>query len=168
MKHYVVIFILCTVSFMTVQAQQPKCNGKDLIVSLSKGTLNKVKPTETQAKVKAKLPCFTGETEDGAGFNYNGGIFYLKHDFFFYTFYDFIEIRNEFKGKFDKFNPLGASSETIIKELGTPTVKEEFYWLYKQKYGTLRLDIDEEGNCFELAIHAKSVDEVKKFMDEQH
>lgn len=50
-------------------------------------------------KVKEKFPFFTGATEDGAGYNCGGGVFFLDHDFYFYTGRDYLEIRNDFRAK---------------------------------------------------------------------
>jgi len=78
------------------KAFPPGCD--QLLFDTNKGTINGLGPTAEWDEIKARLPCFTGTTEEGLGYNYGGGIFYTNHDFYFYTFRDFIEVRSNFKG----------------------------------------------------------------------
>ncbi len=84
----------------------------NLYFDLKKGTLNGLKPDAPMYLVKSKLPCFTGETEEGSDINYGGGVFYLNHDFYFYTHKDYIEVRRNFKGKLSA-DILGKSKSQV-------------------------------------------------------
>ncbi|MDF7775486.1 hypothetical protein P1X14_09520 [Sphingomonas sp. AOB5] len=73
-----------------------KC--RPLTVDVLKGTVNGLGPATPLAKVKKKLPCFTGGTPEGDLFNYGGGSFYRDHNLYFYTYLRFIEVRAPFNG----------------------------------------------------------------------
>ena len=79
--------------------------------------MNGVPATASMDKAKVAFPCFTGETEEGADFNCGGGVYFLKHDFYFYTHKDFIEVRTGYTGKMSK-PVLGLKKEELIKLLG--------------------------------------------------
>jgi hypothetical protein len=63
---------------------------------LVRGTLNGVAPTASMDEVKRRLPCSTGELEETSEMNFGGGVFFLDHDFFFYTGRNYIEVRRHF------------------------------------------------------------------------
>jgi hypothetical protein len=130
-----------------------------LVADLKKGILNGLKPTASQEKVKEKLPCFTGDTEDYSDFNCGGGVFYLDHDFFFYSGNDYIEFRKNFKGKLS-LPLLGLSKAAAIKKAAmgkaVRTQKEgktEYIFL-KTNYGCLMLKI-EGSKVATVAMYAK-------------
>jgi hypothetical protein len=49
-------------------------------------------------EVKRRLPCFTGESAETSEMNFGGGVFFLDHDFYFYTGRNYIEVRARFPG----------------------------------------------------------------------
>ena len=69
------------------------------------------------ASVKAKLPCFTGDSEEGVEMNCSGGVFYINHNFFCCTGRDYIEMRRKFTGKLS-IPIFGLSKDAAIKKLG--------------------------------------------------
>jgi hypothetical protein len=130
-----------------------------LVADVKKGTLNGLKPTATQEQVKEKLPCFTGDTKDGSDFNCGGGVFYLDHDFFYYTGNDYIEFRKNFKGKLS-IPLLGLSKAAAVKKAGmgkavrTEKEGDTEYVFLKTTYGCLMLKI-EDGKVVKVAMYAK-------------
>lgn len=72
---------------------------KSLFYDVKKGTLDGLPPNLTREEVKREFPCYTGETEDGITANYGGGVFFNNHNFYFYTYLRYLEIRDGFKGK---------------------------------------------------------------------
>ncbi len=84
-------------------AAQPREAGTSpcarLVFDLRTGTLNGLAPATAMAKVKRRLPCFTGETTEGEVANHGGGVFFLNDDFYFYTYLRFIELRAGFSGE---------------------------------------------------------------------
>ncbi len=91
-------------------------NCDNLIADLKKGTLHGITPGDNMATIKSKLPCYTGETEEGEEINCGGGVFYLKHHFFCYSGRDYIEMRRKFTGKLS-IPVFGLSKEQAIKVL---------------------------------------------------
>lgn len=133
-----------------------------LSVNLNSGKLNGLKPTAAMETVKKKLPCYTGESEETGLFNCGGGVFYIKDDFYFYTYRDYIEIRNRFSGSIQP-NLLGMYKNDIKSRLAEPDKELDGgrVWLYSKHYGTLRVNFDLEGKCVEIGIHAVPVDKVQ-------
>jgi hypothetical protein len=129
-----------------------------LVADLKRGTLNGLKPTATQEQVKAKLPCFTGDSEDGGAFNCGGGVFFLNNDFFCYTGRDYIELRKKYNGKLS-IPVLGLTKAAAIKKLGmgkaVRTEKDEDteFLFFKTAYGCVRLNIV-AGKVDEVAMHS--------------
>ncbi len=133
----------------------------ELFLDFKTGMLNGVPAVATMDHVKTTFPCFTGETEEGSENNCGGGIFFLKHDFYFYTHSDFIEVRKGFTGKMSKpvFN---LSKEKLISLVGTPDdiLKHEntffdevlYVYQYSKKWGTLSF-IEKEGKIVEINLH---------------
>ena len=120
--------------FLSTQVSFSQCDN--LYFDAVEGTVNGVDPTASMSEVKSKLPCFTGETEEGGVFNYGGGIFFLNHDFYFYTYQNFIDIRKGFKGRmsFDFFN---NSQKKIEKYLGRKMTKlKTIRGIYTPKTGS--------------------------------
>lgn len=131
-------------------------------VNLNTGKLNGIKPTASMATVKKKLPCYTGDSEEGGFANCGGGVFYISDDFYFYTFRDYIEIRSRFIGNIQPYvlglykSDIKAKLLTADKELDGGRV-----WLYTKPYGTLRLNFSAEGKCIEIGIHNATIDKVE-------
>jgi hypothetical protein len=152
------LFIACLL-FTTAVLAQP-C--KKLFVDLKNGTLNRLKPTDPQEKIKAKLPCSTGETEDGSEYNCGGGVFYIKHDFYCYTGKDYIEFRKKFKGKLSisllgitKAKALLLLKKLFGKPVRTETEGDTELLFFNTVYGSLRINI-QGGKVVLVAIHSQS------------
>lgn len=137
----------------------------NLVVNLKKGTLNGLKPTAGQEQVKEKLPCFTGDSEDGGDFNCGGGVFFLNNDFFYYTGRDYIEMRSHFNGKLS-IPVLGLTKAEAIKKLGmgkpvrTEKDGDTQYLFFKTAYGCIRLNIA-DGRVEQVAMHSMPAAKVK-------
>jgi hypothetical protein len=154
--------VMALALLISLGAQAQDCGT--LVVNLKKGTLNGVKPTATQEQVKGKLPCFTGDTEEGGDMNCGGGVFYLNNDFFCYTGRDYIEIRKRFNGKLS-VPVLGMAKAGALQKLGmgkpvrTETDGEKTFVFLKTRYGCLVLTVTSD-KVTQLAMHAKAADKV--------
>ncbi|MEZ4688010.1 MAG: hypothetical protein R3B47_18700 [Bacteroidia bacterium] len=132
-----------------------------LAVDLDQGTLNGLNGAASMDEVKKQLPCFTGETEEGSSFNCGGGLFYLDHDFYFYTHRNYIEIRKDFKGTMSQ-DMLGKSMSELGGAFSKPDKEKEYestfsgtvtnYYEYRKKWGTLVIVIEDEA-VIEVALH---------------
>lgn len=160
----VLICIFLLASFNYANASDNGC--EKLVVNLKKGRLNKTKPTASQDEIKSMFPCFTGSTEEGGAFNCGGGVFFLDHDFYFYTARDYLEIRSGFKGTV-KGDWLKKSASDLTKTFGDP-VREEVYGektirFYKTKYGCLRFVVVND-EIIEIGIHYQPAKDVELCM----
>lgn len=136
---------------------------KNLEADLKKGTLNGVSPAASMKEVKSKLPCFTGDSsEEDSIMNCGGGVFYLNHDFFFYTGRNYIEIRKNFKGKLSA-ETLNQPWSKVHTAMGEPDRQElqrdVFYYFYDTDYGCLRFNVV-SGNVIIVAMHAQPSEQV--------
>ena len=136
------------------------CDG--IVFDLAKGTLAGLPATVSQEEVKRRLPCATGATEDGGAFNYGGGVFFLKHDFFMYTGKDFIEVRARFRGT---VNPplLRTPAADARATLGQHTQKQNWSF-FTRPWGCLRLT-ESRGMVTELAAHYEPCASVMSWYD---
>lgn len=130
---------------------------KKLKANLKKGTLNGVNASADMNKVKAKFPCFTGDTEEGSGFNCGGGVFFLNHDFYFYTHRDYIEIRDDFQGEISDA-VMGLNEKQLKEKMGTPAKKEilgsSTFLQFKRKWGVLVFVLNND-NVKKIQFHYK-------------
>lgn len=150
------------------------CGGKALFLDLKKGNISGLKPTASFETIKSELTCFTGETEEGADHNCGGGIYYLKHGFFFYSHQDYIEVRGDYSGGISQ-DLLGKSKDEILDALGKPDriptyqsdsdlswYQPDVHYLYKQSYGSLRITFEPENmTCTIIAVHGKKPEEIE-------
>lgn len=139
--------------------EAPPCGP--LRFDLVSGQLNGLSPDASQEQVKAALPCFTGDTRDGSKYNYGGGVFYLKHDFFYYTGRDFIEVRGAFKGQVEPAL-LGMPIDAAIGQFGPgESIKGvPDATLFSTSYGCLRLHVSDKV-VTKAAAHMQSCADLK-------
>jgi hypothetical protein len=137
---------------------------ENLEFDVATGTLNGLKPTASQEDVIAALPCSTGSTPEGSDSNYGGGVFFLDHDFFFYTARDFIEIREKFSGRVS-LPLLGADQKTVVSRMGSPqrSLAEDRIWLFSRSYGCLRLQFN-ASKVTQIDSHEESCQQVEAQM----
>ncbi|NML06207.1 hypothetical protein [Sphingomonas sp. G-3-2-10] len=102
-----------------------KC--RPLVVDVAKGTVNGLGPAAPLAKVKKKLPCFTGGTAEGDLYNYGGGSFYRDHNLYFYTYLRFTEIRAPFNGTLS-IPVFERSREALLAELKPSGIQGRPNW----------------------------------------
>ncbi len=164
MRNLTILFALFAIACATTgqrsEAPRVRMGCETLEFDATTGHLNGLSPDVSQARVGEVLPCSTGATKDGSTFNYGGGVFFVKHDFFFYTGKDFIEIRAKFKGTVSN-GLLGAQPAAFEKLFGAPTqsAKLRGTLLYSTDYGCLRARFG-GGGATHIAAHRQTCDEV--------
>jgi len=161
MKIKSILFLIISLMIFTCKTSYKLGQCDQLFLDFKTGKLNGVAASASMDEVKKAFPCFTGETEEGRESNCGGGIFILKHDFYFYTHEDFIEVRKGFTGKMSKpvFN---LRKEELVSLLGAPdaTLKHEntffdeviYVHQYSKKWGTLSF-IEKEEKISEIELH---------------
>jgi hypothetical protein len=161
MKFKLITLIALALSVFSCKTSYKLGQYDQLFLDFKTGTLNGVSASASMAEVKKAFPCFTGETEEGSEFNCGGGVFILKHDFYFYTHNDFIEVRKGFTGKMST-PVLNLKKEELISILGTPDdiLKHEdtyfneviYVHQYSKKWGVLSF-VEQEGRITEIELH---------------
>lgn len=134
-----------------------------LHLDLRQGTLNGVPPTVSMDEAKRRLPCATGETEEGGPFNSGGGVFYVRHDFYFYTHRDYIEVRSRFPGRVTP-DLLGSDVSEAERVLGAPvgTLAGRGSPLFRMPYGCLEARLARDSEVVEqIGLHARACEEVR-------
>jgi hypothetical protein len=121
----------------------PKTECDSLFFDLDEGKINGVSPSLSQSEIKEWFPCYTNVIPDGSSQDCGGGVLYRNHDFYYYTYFDYVEVRTKFKGKMTN-DLLGKSREEVRKLLGEPfdtKGKEGFSDtdLFSKEYGCLRV-----------------------------
>jgi hypothetical protein len=143
------------------QTYEPGCTK--LYVDIEAGTLNGFAPKASMDEVKKQFPCFTGDSEEGGPMNCGGGVFFLEHDFYFYTGRDYLEVRFKFPGQTSR-PLLSRGSHEIEADMGAPYKKETHdekeYWFYKKKYGSLVVQF-RGGKSYQFAMYTDSPDKVE-------
>jgi hypothetical protein len=134
----------------------------NLSLDLTTGRMNGIAPTASQDEVKKAFGCFTGSTADGQSFNYGGGVFFLNHDFFFYTGRDFLEVRKRFAGRLS-LPLIGATSSAVRKLVGEPdfVATGGRSWLFTRPYGCLWLEL-EGDTVAQIDVHYQSCDDTRR------
>ncbi len=73
---FVLLLVVSVAGCSGPQAVPPGCDA--LVLDLDRGTLNGLAPTASMDEVKGQFPCSTGESEEGAIYNFGGGVFFLE------------------------------------------------------------------------------------------
>lgn len=136
------------------KAPRPECELLNL--DIKAGTLNGMTGLEELSEIKEKLPCYTGETEEGSGFNCGGGVFYLNHDFYFYSGRDYLEVRSKFDGTSSEIF-WGKSSTDLEAVFGLPAKVSEYggkeYYHFNRPWGVMVAEISESKGVELLQFH---------------
>lgn len=156
------LFAACTPSSPAVQpepgAELASCSR--LVFDLRRGTLNGVAPTASMGEVKERLPCSTGETEEGATINRGGGVFFNDHLFYFYTHRDQIEVRSGFAGTVTP-DVLGRDVNEAARRLDLgPALRGRRSMLFRAAYGCVEVRTEDDGVVHEVVAHARPCEDV--------
>lgn len=127
-------------------APAPATDCSRLHFDLVRGTLNGVTPTASMDEVKRRLPCFTGESAETSGMNFGGGVFFLDHDFYFYTGRNYIEVRRRFPGTVTP-DVLGRPIGDAQRVLGphARTLERRGSMLFRAHFGCVEARLSRDG-----------------------
>lgn len=141
---------------VAVEEEKPRPECDTLILDVAAGKLNGMTGLESMVEIKEKLPCYTGETEEGSGFNCGGGVFYLNHDCYFYSGRDYFEVRSKFDGKSTEIL-WGKKADEIEARFGLPAKVSEYagreYYHFNMNWGVLVIVISETQGVEHLQFH---------------
>lgn len=143
------------------QAQLKKSTACPVFtVDVLYGKLNEgLNPQSTSGEIQKTFPCFT-ELREQPATGKCAGVFYKDKDIYFYTDRDYIEIRQNFKGKLS-LPLMGASRKSLFKMLGNPIMKDVNWDAFHLRYGTLVLYYSKAGRVNKLQLSSKSTESLK-------
>jgi hypothetical protein len=144
MKYTLVILLALGLTSAASAQLRAKSKCPDFYVDILNGTVNDLKPNNTQTEIKEKFPCFSGAEEESETAKCGGGIFFKDKDIFFYTRRKYVEIGPKFIGK-TSFPLLGTKRGSLFSKLGNPKVKDDLWDAFETQYGTLVLHYDVAG-----------------------
>jgi hypothetical protein len=146
---------------------QPKKKGgcDNLSFDIYTGQINGIAATASPIEVKRYFPCFTGESPEGPDeVNYGGGVFFINHDFYFYTYRDYIEVRADFNGTVSH-NLIGEATKKVTEVLGRPTYTDSGQisrYFYRMNYGCLLIRTT-DGKVDEVRAYYRPCKQVAEF-----
>ncbi len=121
-----------------------KVKCPDLYIDVLNGTVNDIKPNNTQLEIKDKFPCFTSAEDESNAAKCGGGIYFKDKDLYFYTKRKYVEVGPKFIGK-TSIPLLGTKRNSLFSKLGNPKIKDDLWDAYEMQYGTLILHYDVAG-----------------------
>jgi hypothetical protein len=132
------LMILAAFSPFFASAQLKTSISCNIYIDILAGKVNDVEPDFTPGQIKKSLPCFTGEEAEGAGSACGGLISYTNNGIYFYTGRDYVEVRENFKGKLS-IPLMRASRGSLFRYLGHPRIRDAKWDAFQTQYGTLIL-----------------------------
>ena len=131
------LFVSCLQYCQAQLTPSAKCD--EFSVDILDGRVNGLRPDFTMGQIKTKLPCFTSSDPEATSSSKCGGtVFFADKGVYFYTDRDYIEIKDNYKGKIS-LPIIGADRKNLFKWLGNPTLKDESWDAFETKYGILVL-----------------------------
>jgi hypothetical protein len=143
-----ILLVILTMSLAAGVNAQLKAKAKcpDFYVDILNGTVNGIKPNNTQTEIKEQFPCFTSAEDESATAKCGGGIYFKDKDIYFYTKRSYVEVGPKFVGK-TSFPLLGTRRGILFSRLGNPKIKDDLWDAYETQYGTLVLHYDVAGTA---------------------
>jgi len=149
------------ISMLSASAQlktTPVC--PPLAVDVLAGNVNKLLyPKSTLGEIKKALPCFTEVVEQSTDTKC-ASVFYTDKDIYFFPERNYIEIRENFKGKLTPAI-MGAGRSSMFSLLGNPALKDVNWDAFQTEYGTLVVYYNNTGKINKLQISSKSTSTLK-------
>jgi hypothetical protein len=141
-----ILFVILIMSLASAVTAQLKAKSKcpDFYIDILNGTVNGIKPNNTQNEIKDAFPCFTSSVDETSDAKCGGGIYFKDKDLSFFTKRSYVEVGAKFVGK-TSFPLLGTKRGSLFTRLGNPKIKDDLWDAYETQYGTLVLHYDVAG-----------------------
>ncbi len=159
MKTPLVAFLLLACSF-SVQAQlktTPSC--PTFMVDVLDGSVNKLYPESPYEDIKIKLPCYNELIEEPSTTGC-AGVFFKDRGIYFYTYRDYIEIAENYKGALT-IPIMGAERSSLFKWLGLPSMKDVAWEAYQMRHGILVVYFNSAGKVNKLQLSSKNAETLR-------
>lgn len=156
-------FLLLSISLLyysSVNAQLKSSNiCPAFIVDIMDGSVNKLYPESPYDEIKTKLPCFN-ESIDEPSATGCAGVFYKDKGIHFYTYRDYIEINESFKGSLS-IPLMGADRGSLFKWFGLPRAKDNAWEAYQVRHGILVVYFNDAGKINKLQISSRTAETLR-------
>lgn len=128
-------------------------------VDLLEGNVNKVDPRSTPGQIKEVFPCYTDEVKKTDS-TACAGVFIKDKGLLFYTDRDYIEVRDNYRGKMEPA-VMGAARGSLFTILGNPKIKDVGWDAFQTKYGTLIVYYNTSGKINKLQMSSLGTESIK-------
>lgn len=129
-------------------------------VNILNGTVTGMESTSTAELIMKKFPCYTSVEAENDSSKCGGIVSYKDNDIYFYTGRDYIELRENFKGK--QTTPvIGASRNSLFQILGGPKIKDVDWDAYQTSYGILVLHYNKDNKVNLVQFSKKTAESLK-------
>lgn len=128
-------------------------------IDILDGNVNKLYAQSPYGDVKNRLPCFTDAIDELQGSGC-GGVFFKDKGVYFYTYRNYIEIRDNYTGTMT-FPLMGADRGSLFKWIGLPKVKDNAWEVYQMRYGILVVYFTDGGKINRLILSNKSAETLR-------
>lgn len=158
------LILACIVSSHLSRAQlkaTPVCHS--FTVDVLDGSVNNLYPESPPGDIATRLPCFSQIIEEptaSISATVCSGIFYKDKGISFYTYRDYIEIAENFKGTLT-LPIMGADRNSLFKWLGLPREKDIAREAYQMRHGILVVYFNDAGRINKLLLSSKSVESLR-------
>ena len=153
---FIAIIFISHPSFSQLKATV-RCPTFD--ADLLEGNVNKVFPQFTPGQIKEVFPCFTEEVKKTDS-TACAGVFIKDQGLLFYTDRDYIEVRDNYRGKMEPA-VMGAARGSLFKFLGNPKIKDVSWDAFQTKYGTLIIYYNSSGKINKLQMSSLGTESIK-------
>lgn len=129
------------------------------IVDVLDGSVNKLYPESPWEDIKNNLPCFSEAVAEPSTSGC-AGIFFKDKGIYFYTYRDYIEISENFKGSFT-IPLMGADRNSLFKWFGHAQMKDKDWSAYQMRHGLIVVYFDSTGKVNKIILSSKSTETLR-------
>ncbi len=128
-------------------------------VDILAGSVNEITPKSNWTEIGAAFPCFSEIVEKDSG-SKCAGVFYKDKGIYFFTDRDYIELKENFKGKSSP-KLMGTTRSSLFNTLGYPKIKDITWDAFQTRYGTLILYYNKANKIIKIQMSTKTTDAIK-------
>ena len=155
-----VLIVTCIVISQLTQAQlKTSSTCPPISVDLISGTVNSIHAETSWGEIYRVFPCFTEAIEEPSATGC-AGVFLRDKGINFYTYRDYIEITQNFKGTISPAI-MGTDRSSLFKSFGLPQTKDILWDAYQMRYGTMVVFADKDGKINRIIISPKNASNMR-------
>ncbi|MBC7535613.1 MAG: hypothetical protein H7258_07975 [Ferruginibacter sp.] len=156
MKMRTSFFMLACIAISQLAHAQLKTTSTcpPINVDFLDGSVNKMYPESPWGEIQMRLPCFTEAIAEPSASGC-AGVFYKDKGINFYTYRDYIEINENFKGTMS-LPLMGADHNSLSKWFGIPQTRDMAWESYQMRHGVLVTFFNSTGKIYKIILSNKS------------